>query len=169
MLDGLEEELLSGRKNPDHEKFYTKYFEVKETPKRGVSLTPKQEAIEDAEKNSGYFALISNGVKDPLEALKIYRSKDMIEKAFGNLKERLNMRRTSVSSEENLEGKLFVQFIALIYLSYIKKAMSDKDLFKNYTMQELLDELDIIECYEQPGSKRRISEMTKKQMDLYGI
>lgn len=168
MLDNLEEELLSGRKNPDHEKLYRKYFDMKETPKRGISLTPKQEAIEAAEKNSGYFALISNGVKDPLEALKIYRSKDMIEKAFGNLKERLNMRRTSVSSEENLEGKLFVQFIALIYLSYIKKVMSDKNLFKDYTMQELLDELDIIECYEQPGHKRCIGEMTKRQMDLYG-
>jgi hypothetical protein len=167
LLDGLEEELLSGKKTPEHEKQYMKYYEVKETPVRGISLIPKQEAIDAAEKNYGYFALLSNGVKDPLEALDIYRSKDMIEKAFGNLKERLNMRRTSVSSEENLEGKLFVQFVALIYLSYIKKVMSDKDLFKNYTTQELLDELDIIECFEQPGRKHRIGEMTKKQMDLY--
>jgi hypothetical protein len=45
--------------------------------------------------------------------------------------------------------------------------MSDKDLFKNYTMQELLDDLDIIECYEQPGRRRRIGEMTKKQMHLF--
>jgi transposase len=111
--------------------------------------------------------LLSNGVKDPLDALEIYRSKDMIEKAFGNLKERLNMRRTSVSSEENLEGKLFVQFVALIYLSYIKKAMCDNDLFKNYTMQELLDELDVIERFEQPGRRCRIGEITKKQMNLY--
>jgi transposase len=167
LLDGLEEELLSGKKNPEHEKQYMKYYEVKETPVRGISLIPKQEAIDAAEKNYGYFALLSNGVKDPLDALDIYRSKDMIEKAFGNLKERLNMRRTSVSSEENLEGKLFVQFVALIYLSYIKKVMSDKNLFKNYTTQELLDELDIIECFDQPGHKRRIGEMTKKQMDLY--
>jgi hypothetical protein len=50
------------------------------------------------EKYYGYFALLSNGVKDHLEALEIYRSKDLIEKAFGNLKERLNMRRTSCFS-----------------------------------------------------------------------
>ena len=167
LLDRLEGELLSGKRNPEHEKLYAKYYEVKETPIRGVSLLPKQDAIDAAEKNYGYFSLISNGVKDPLDALQIYRSKDMIEKAFGNLKERLNMRRTSVSSEENLEGKLFIQFIALIYLSYIKKAMSDHDLFKNYTMQELLDELDVIESYEQPGRKQRIGEITKKQMNLY--
>ena len=48
---------------------------------------------------------------------------DFTEKAFGNLKERLNMRRTLVSSEQSLDGKLFVEFIALIYLSHIKKHM----------------------------------------------
>jgi len=36
----------------------------------------------------------------------------MVEKAFGNSKERLNLRYVSASSEENLEGKLFVQFVA---------------------------------------------------------
>ena len=168
LLDSLEEELKSGKRNPEHEKLYSKYYEIRETPVRGMILVPKQETIAEVEKNYGYFDLISNGVKDPLDALEIYRSKDLIEKAFGNLKERLNMRRTSVSSEENLEGKLFVQFIALIYLSYIKKSMSDNDLFRNYTMQELLDQLDLIERFEQPGRKARIGEMTKRQQSLYG-
>jgi len=45
--------------------------------------------------------------------------------------------------------------------------MGDKQLFKNYTMQELLDELDVIERFEQPGSKHRIGEITKKQIHLY--
>jgi hypothetical protein len=36
----------------------------------------------------------------------------------------------------------------LIYLSYIKKTMRDNNLFKDYTMQELLDELDVIERFE---------------------
>lgn len=167
LLDILEEELLSGKRNPEHEKLYAKYYEIKQTPVRGISITPKQEAISEVEKNYGYFALISNGVKDPLDALEIYRSKDLIEKAFGNLKERLNMRRTSVSSDENLDGKLFVQFVALIILSYIKKAMSDNDLFKNYTLQEVLDELDIIERFDLPGHRHHIGEVTKKQKYLY--
>lgn len=59
------------------------------------------------------------------------------------------MRTTTVSSDINLEGKLFVQFIALIYLSFVKKAMSNKNMFKKNTMQEVLDELDLIECFEQ--------------------
>ena len=167
LLDTLEEELLSGKRTPDHEKLYKKYYDIKETPVRGTKIVPRQDAIDAAEKDYGYFALMTNGIKDPVEALNIYRTKDLIEKAFGNLKERLNMRRMSVASEESLEGKLFVQFVALIYLSYIKKAMDDKDLFKTYTMQELLDELDIIEFYQQPGHQHHVSEITNKQKKLY--
>lgn len=76
------------------------------------------------------------------------------------------MRRTSVSLEENLEGKLFVQFVSLLYLSYIKKAMSEQGLFKDYTTQELLDELGVIKCFQQPGRKDRVGEMTKTQLHL---
>ena len=127
----------------------------------------KQDTIDQAQKDYGFFALISNEINEPIKALEIYRNKDLIEKGFGNLKERLNMRRTTVSSDSALEGKLFVQFIALVYLSYIKKQMSDQCLYKKYTIQELLDELDIIECLEQPGNNIRIGEMTKNQEELY--
>jgi transposase len=167
LLDNLEQELLSGNRNSDHAKLYAKYYDISQTPVRGIVLIPKQDAIDEAEKNYGFFALISNDIKDPMEALGIYRSKDVIEKAFGNLKERLNMRRTSVSSEENLEGKLFVQFVALIYLSHLNKIMSEQNLYKDYTMHELLDDLDVIECFEQPGHRPHVGEMTKKQMNLY--
>jgi transposase len=169
MLDGLEQELRNGVRVPEHETAYARYFEVNETPKRGIQLRYRQEAITAKEQDYGYFVLLSNDIKDPVEALEIYRAKDTVEKAFGNLKERLNLRRTSVSSEENLEGKLFVQFIALTLLSYLQKAMRDKDQFKYYTLQEALDELDVIECIEQPGKRRRISEMTQKQLDLYEV
>ncbi len=44
--------------------------------------------------------------------------------------------------------------------------MQDQDLFKNYTMQRLLDEFDIIECFEQPDAQIRIGEVTKRQSTL---
>ncbi len=167
LLVQLEEELLSGKRNKDHENLYEKYFDIKTTPKRGVKLNPKQQVMDEVQKNYGYFAIISNKEKDPLKALQVYRSKDIIEKAFGNLKERLNMRRTSVSSEEGLDGKLFVQFIALMILSYFDKAMKDHDLYKNYTLQGLMDEIDVIERYERPGKKHHVGEITKKQLLIF--
>lgn len=166
-LDKLKEEILSGKRIPEHEKDYRKYFEIKETPKRGISITYNQEAIDATRARYGFFALVSNEVKDPVTAISLYRTRDVIEKAFWNVKERLNLRRTLTSSESSLEGKLFVEFIALIYLSYIKKRMEDAGLFSKYTMHELLDELDVIECFQEPGKAPIQGEVLKKQEQIY--
>lgn len=166
-LDGLKEELLSGKRIPEHEKEYRKYFEIRETPKRGISLSYNQDAINAARERYGFFVLISNEVKDPVAALSLYRMRDIVEKAFWNVKERLNLRRTLTSSESSLEGKLFVEFVALIYLSYIKKKMEETGLFAKYTMHELLDELDVIECFTEPGKSPIQGEVLKKQEQLY--
>jgi len=69
-----------------------------------------------------------------VETLSLYRSKDIVEKGFKNLKDRLSFRRMQVSSGLSLNGKLFVEFVALIYLSYIKKKMQDTALFVNWTL-----------------------------------
>lgn len=162
----LEDELLSGKRHLEHESAYKRFFEIKKTPRK-IQVTPRQEAMDEARSRYGFFILLSNEVKDAITALELYRNRDVVEKAFGNLKDRLNCRRTLVSSDQSLEGKLFVEFIALIYLSYIKKKMEERDLFKKYTLQSLLDELDVIESYEAPGSAVIVGEVLKKQSELY--
>ena len=92
---------------------------------------------------------------------------DVVEKAFRNVKERLNLRRTMTSSVSSLEGKLFVEFVALIYLSYIQKKVEEKGLFVTYTLHELLDELDMIECFMEPGKAPIQGEVLKKQEQIY--
>jgi transposase len=166
-ISGFQEELESGQRYPDHEKQYAKYFEVKSTPARGAKVIAKEEVLLEAKRNYGYFVLLSNEVKDAVKALEIYRNKDLVEKAFHNLKERLNLRRMAVSSEQSLDGKLFVQFIALIYLSFITRKMQQNSMFKSHTMQEVLDEFDIIECFEVPGQQLQVGEKTKRQIELY--
>ena len=79
------------------------------------------------------------------------------------------MRCMSVASEENFEGKLFIQFIALQMVSYIKKQMDENVLFSKFTIQSLLDELDTIEYYQQSGKAHHLSEITAKQCELYGF
>ena len=163
----LKQELESGERVPEHEKLYLKYFIIKTTPKRGTQAKVREEIVTKAKRYYGFFALITNETMDAITALEVYRNKDVVEKAFGNLKDRLNMRRALVSSEQSLDGKLFVQFVALIYLSYIKKQMQKKDLLKNYTLPGLLDKLDVIECFEQPGKSLRVGEILDKQEQLY--
>ena len=163
----LKQELLSGKRNPEHESQYKKYFTIKSTPVRGIQVTVNEEAVKKAKRYYGFFVLLSNEKMDSITALELYRNKDLVEKAFGNLKERLNLRRTLVSSEKSLDGKLFVEFVALIYLSYLKKQMQVKNLGRYYTMTGLLDKLDVIECFEYPGRRLRFGEILEKQRQLY--
>ena len=151
LLCRLQEDLESGTTHPEHDRLYAKYFDTTNTPVRGTKVIAREDALAHARKNYGFFVLLSNEVREPIAALEIYRNKDLVEKAFGNLKERLNFNRTAVSSDQSLDGKLFVEFIALIFLSYLKKKMQDGNLFKKYTMHELLDEMDIIECFRTRG------------------
>ena len=166
-LMGLKRELLSGKHDPEHESQYKKYFVVNDTPVRGIQVTVNEEAVRKAKRYYGFFALLSNEKMNSIDALDLYRTKDVAEKAFGNLKERLNMRRTLVSSEQGLNGKLFVEFVALIYLSFLKKQMQTKQLSRDYTMMGLLDNLDIIECFERPGRMLQVGEVLEKQKQLY--
>lgn len=90
--------------------------------------------------------------------LDMYRNKALNERASWNIQEWLNLWRTAVLSESALEVKLFVQFVALIYLSYSKKLMSEKDRYENYTM---------IEAFENPESTLRVGKVEKKQARLF--
>lgn len=167
LLLRLQNEIKSGKLNPKNEVLYEKYFNITSTPVKGIKITAKEEAVRNARKNYGYFALISNEIKDPLKALEVYRNKDVVEKAFENLKDRLSFRRLRVSSEQSLDGKIFVEFIALIYLSHIKKVMRENKQNNKYTTQTFLDEFDIIECFQRSNKKIKWGEITKKQVELF--
>lgn len=122
------------------------------------------EAMAEVKSRFGYFALLSNEIKDPIAALEIYQNKDVIEKAFSS---RLNCRRTLVSSELSLDGKFFVEFVALIILSYIKKHKQAARLFSKYTLQGFLDELDGVELFEVPGRGPIFGEILERQVKIF--
>jgi len=163
----LKRELEQGERNTAHDQLYAKYFTIKKTPKRGMSVIIRTEVLEEEAKYYGYFSLMSNLVKDPIDALIVYRAKDVVEKAFGNLKERLALRRPGVSTHANLQGKIFVQYIALIILSQIQKTMREQKLYQGYTLYTLLDELDVIEYFEHAGKRGHWGEVTQKQAKLF--
>ena len=163
----LRKELQAGNLVECHRKAYEQFFEVKSTPKRGRQVSYKEDAIKEARRYLGYFTLITNEKMDTFTALHLYRMKDVVEKAFGNIKERLNMRRLLVSSEKGLDGKIFVEFIALILISHLDQKMKESDLYKSYTLHQLLDKLDVIECFENAGHSLRIGELLDKQTEIY--
>ncbi|WP_446423265.1 IS1634 family transposase [Fundicoccus ignavus] len=127
----------------------------------------KEEAVEEKLAYMGYFVLLSNSRMTSAQVLSHYRDKDQVEKAFMNLKDRLNMRRLRMSSERGLEGKLFVQYLALILVSELKHRMEQANLFKDYTLDEVLEAFNRVEYFIHPSFGMTIGEILQKQEKLY--
>lgn len=86
--------LLSAREVPAHQKAYEEFLTVKTTPKRGMKVSFNTEAVNrHISRYSGFQALLSSGIKDPIEAMQVYRNKNSVEKCFDDLKNNLDMKR----------------------------------------------------------------------------
>ena len=78
------------------------------------------------------------------------------------------MKRLRVHLKENMKGRLFIQFIALILVSYIQRVMSEKNLFKLGSMSGVLEELELLNVVKFSGHNGKVSsEMTKKQKEIF--
>jgi transposase len=167
-------ELEGGKTADDQKAFYQKFFRIKETPKRGRKVEYNQEAIDNHRKNTtGWFVLVSNDIKDPVNALEIYRMKDTAEKAFDDLKNDLDCKRLRIHSNEAMEGRLFIQFIALILSAKIKQIMNEAGWFRNHNMQQVIDEMKSLREVKTGGRhKKIISTLTAFQgkiIQLFGL
>lgn len=162
------EELESGKLNNEHQEAYNSFFVIKTTPKRGIKITYNTQTISQyINRYSGFQALLANGIKDPLEALQIYRDKDIVEKCFDDLKNQLDMKRLRMHSSATVDGRLFVQFIALIYISALRRDMRKSTLIERYTVRELLQEMDTLTKVKYSGKYGHIlTEVTKSQREI---
>lgn len=164
----LKEELESGTLVKAHEKDYQAFFLIKETPKRGAKVSYNTAAIKQhIQHYTGFQAILSNAIKDPAEALRVYRNKDVVEKGFDDLKNQLDMKRLRMHSSQTVNGRLFVQFIALIYMSALRKEMRASNLIERYTVRELLTEMATLSKIKYSGRRgHMLTEITKPQREI---
>jgi transposase len=119
---------------------------------------------EDPYKN--WFILLSNEVKDPKSAIKIYRNRNIVEEAFNQLKNILDQNRLSVHSSKAVDSKLFINFISMILISKIHLVMDDMDLYKSYTLFELFLKLNQIKI-TYINDKKFITPVTAAVTEIY--
>ena len=151
-----------------HEEYYKKFLLVKDTPKRGRKVEYKEDAIQKHKQNTlGWFVLITNDIKDPSQALTVYRQKDAVEKGFDDLKNDLDMKRLRIHSEAAMDGRIFLQFLAHILVTRIKVVMNEHGWFKNHDLQEVLDEMKSIREVRMEGRRKSVTTtLTKFQSQI---
>lgn len=167
-LIGYKAELESGKQVKEHSEAYSAFFIIKTTQKRGTTVSYNTQAVRQyINQYAGFQVLLSNAIKDPVEAFQIYRDKDVVEKCFDDLKNTLDMNRLRMHSSETVAGRLFVQFIAAICISALRQEMRISGLIKKYTSRELLDEMETLMKIKYTSKYGHIlTETTKAQREI---
>jgi transposase len=116
----------------------------------------------------GFFIIISNKTNlEKEDVLSFYRNKDKVEKIFDNSKNELNTNRLHSHSKTATEGRLFVKFIATILYQQITKVMKENDMFKKYSVTEMLKELSKLKMISLPELDNFIAECSKRQKEIF--
>jgi transposase len=74
-------------------------------------------------------------------------SKDVVEKAFNVLKNRLSLNRIRVHNSERMENKLFISFISLILTPYLHKTLKESNFNSAFTLEEIYQKIELLKKY----------------------
>ncbi len=145
----------------------SKFFFIKMT-EEGVEIKRKDKEIMGVMERMGYRVLVTD-VRDKgaEEIIHLLRRKDSVEKLFDVLKNELRENRLRVSSRDSMEGRLFLSFLSLIVYGALIGRMKEGGLIKGYTVKEVLNELKKIRVVEMASGKRYLTEISKKQRDIF--
>ena len=136
-------ELEAGGKTTESAEFCARFFDIRETPKRGKRVSFNDAEIQKHRKRySGFFCILSTGIRDASEALRIYRAKDVVENCFDDLKNQMNMKRLRVHSSAAMDGRIFLQFLALILISRLREGIQADEDLKHLTVREVMEAME---------------------------
>jgi len=145
---------------------YQKFLNIQKCGSSEYTVELREDVIENAYKNAGWLVIVSNEIDKAEEALRIYRAKDVVEKGFLKLKNSLDLGRLRVHGDTAMQNKVFIGFVALILLSHIHNVISDKGLYKKWTMKQLFRILAKHRVHEIKGCKIYFP-LTKDQRAIY--
>ena len=170
------DELAAGKEYEAHRGLYDRYFVVKETPKRGRRVVYNDAALKEyLDSDSCYWVLMGTGKRTAAEALSEYRKRNGVELSFDDVKNLLDLNRLRNHSDATIRGKIFVNFIALILLSSLRRtvdAIPPKDR-KYWSESDMLDKVETYSRVHFEGKYKDVfTTPTKTQrlvFDLLGI
>jgi transposase len=173
-LLAYKEEVESERRVERHEEHYSRFLVVKETPRRGPRASFNEEAVAGfRRRHAGFFYIMSSKIRDPMEALRVYRAKEAVENSFDDLKNQLDMGRLRVHSSSAMDSRIFLQFIALILLSQIRNVSKRDKKLRNLTVREIMEQMENLVQIKFSGRHGHVlseaSPMQRHIMDVFGL
>ncbi len=106
--------------NTDDQKLADKYFSVQISSEDGRTVKQKHAIINrKIQDSTGYFAVMSNHLKDPGDVLKAYKIREGFEDRFDDLKREEDFYRLNIYSYEMERARIVIQFVAQIIRLYM--------------------------------------------------
>jgi len=129
------------------------------------------DSIEKAKKYNGLFVLSSTQIDlSGEDILKIYREKDIIEKAFRTIKSEIEMRPFFLSSQESVTGYIFICALAYQVRSILRFLLKGSDSEMSIEEAfEVLDRLKVVKISVEKESVqvyRRVSIGGQRAIDV---
>ncbi len=144
-----------------------RYFSFQKNKEGTYNIHRKENLIQEQLKLAGYFVILTNDSKDAEYILSVYRTKDVVEKSFDNLKNDLDLERLRIHSDEAMEGRIFIGFISLIITSYIRKVMDEQKIYRSYSLNELYSELKKLRLIQFSNGKQMLTEFTSAHKEIF--
>jgi transposase len=166
-----QELLAQVKRNPEenlHRPEVKKYLLVRKSNKSDVRYTIniRHDVISEELTTAGWLVIISNHVDNAEDAIHIYRDKDVVEKGFQRMKNCLDLARLRVHSDNAMQSKIFVGFIALIITAHIHRVMSENCMYKAWTMKKMIKTLERLKVHYIKND-RIVSPLTKEQKAIF--
>ena len=155
-------------------KGYSRYFEAYwgEDGETFLFAREKEGAVERELELCGYFAIVTSEKMTAREALELYKSRDASEKLFTGSKSFLGGKALRVHSDESAEGRLFVEFVAMILRNAMHVALDarieEAGKKANFmTVPAAIAELEKIEVVRQADGVYRLDHaVTATQKEI---
>ena len=168
------EEVESGKRVKEHEESYARFLVIKETPKLGLSVSFNDEEVQKNRKRYvGFFCILTSAIKDPMDALTVYRTKESVENSFNDLKNQLDMKRLRIHSSAAMDSRIFIQFLALILISRIRNISKQDKVLKNFTVREIMEHMETLVKIKFSGRYGQLYTETypnqRKIMEVFDI
>jgi transposase len=149
---------------------YTDYFMVEEKQKDDFAFEVDKDKVDEKLERAGFFILLSSKPElSSSDVLKIYRTRDVVEKNFDQLKNRLDFKRMRTHWNKTTQGKMFVGFISLILRSDMLRKVKGNIKTKHLTFDKILIELRKIKTVTLTDMSEVLIPLTKMQRTILSV
>ena len=166
----LEEKKEKKMVRKEEMKSYEKYYRLRyDDNGYFLNYQRKDKDIKAVMESFGYFAIITSEEMSAAEALDRYRDRDAVEKVFRMDKSYLGNDVFRVHSDEKLEGKVFISFIALLLRNNILQKSKElkKINRKEYTVPMIVREIDRLRVTKLSDNRYHLRyNLTAKQKKI---